>query len=61
MTAIELVKDEVRRFIGWEIPDDEARRIIWEHTGFPCFWDIPREGSSPEECMRAQVRDYLLK
>ena len=34
---------------------DEAEAILWEHTGFPIFWNIPEDGKTPEECFRTQL------
>jgi len=35
--------------------DEQADYILWEHTGFPGFWNIPNEGNTPEECCRQQL------
>ena len=38
-------------------PDcDEIEReyIVWEETGFPCFWDS-KFGNTPQECFRNQL------
>ena len=38
--------------------DDEfLGHIIWSHTGFPYFWDIPADGNTPEECLRKQLKE----
>jgi len=29
--------------------------LLWERTGFPCWWEIPDEGYTPEECLRTQL------
>ncbi len=34
--------------------------IIWEHTGFPGFWNIPEDGATPEACFRSQLERYKL-
>jgi hypothetical protein len=34
----------------------DADTIAWEFTGFPCFWNIPADGATPEECFRTQLR-----
>lgn len=36
--------------------DDLAEHILWNHTGWPCFWLIPEDGNTPEECMRTQLQ-----
>ncbi|MBV6343649.1 hypothetical protein [Candidatus Magnetobacterium casense] len=37
--------------------DEELDYIIWEHTGYPMFWDSS-DGSTPEECFRKQLEDF---
>ena len=37
--------------------DDYVDYILWEKTGFPEFWDIPKDGATPEECLRKQLQD----
>ncbi len=37
---------------------DEIDHIIYGHTGFPAFWNIPEDGSTPEECFRKQLQEY---
>mgnify|MGYP003423372163 CR=1 FL=1 len=52
-----LVMDIVRE----ELPgvDPEALEyILWNHTGYPSFWAIPKDGNTPEECLRTQLRQY---
>ena len=51
MTWIELVRSEM----PW-LGDDEAGYVLWNHTGFPSFWNIPADGETPEECCRTQLR-----
>ena len=36
--------------------DENLDHIIWEKTGFPSFWQIPKDGKTPEECFRAQLK-----
>ena len=38
--------------------DDFLGFVIWEHTGFPAFWNIPKDGNTPEECFRKQLKDF---
>jgi hypothetical protein len=33
---------------GLVLSDDEVSFILWEHTGFPCFW----EGDPVPSCVR---------
>lgn len=58
MTVIEAVQEEAR-FMGVFISREEADAIAWCHTGFPAFWNIPRDGNTGEECMRKQVREFF--
>jgi len=39
---------------------DECEFIAWEKTGYPCFWNIPEDGNTPEECFRYQVNRVKL-
>ena len=37
--------------------DDEFLEfVIWEKTGFPSFWNIPKDGNTSEECFRKQLK-----
>lgn len=58
MTALEIAK-EVAKDFGIELSDQEADYVIWEQTGFPEFWNIPKDGNSPEECLRTQLKVYF--
>jgi len=51
VTVLEAAKEEAAKF-GRVLTDDEAEYVIWEHTGFPAFWNIPDDGATPEECFR---------
>ena len=37
------------------LTDDNVEYILWEHTGFPGFWD----GRDPEACLRRQVNEFF--
>jgi len=41
-----------------EATEEFAEFVIWEKTGYPSFWNIPTDGSTPEECFRKQVADF---
>jgi hypothetical protein len=58
MTWLEAVKDEAAK-LGKQLDDASAGHLLWNHTGFPHFWNIPADGATPEECMRKQVREAL--
>lgn len=40
--------------------DDEVEHILWTHTGFPCFWNMPKDGNTPEECCRTQLKELVV-
>jgi len=41
--------------------DDYVDYILWEKTGFPEFWNIPKDGATPEECLRKQLKQLRDK
>ena len=51
MTWMELVKEYFP-----EITDEEAEGLLWERTGFPCFWS-DSDGDTPETCCRKQLQE----
>ena len=59
-TWIGIVKEEAKA-VGLTIGDDTADSILWERTGFPCFWNTPEYGATPEECCRTQVREFFAR
>lgn len=38
--------------------DKTLDTIMWGETGFPSFWNIPKDGKTPEECFRKQLTDF---
>lgn len=60
MNPIEMVKDEAFKATGKTPTDDTAEYVLWEETGYPCFWPISTENPTPEACLRAQVRTWAL-
>ncbi len=38
-----------------EFTAEELESVIWGHTGFPEFWNIPEDGKNPQECFRRQL------
>jgi hypothetical protein len=38
--------------------DEECEYIIWEKTGYPQFWNIPKDGATPIECFRTQIKQF---
>ena len=41
--------------------DEALEHIIWEETGYPSFWNIPKDGKTPEQCFRKQLKDFADK
>ena len=41
-----------------EATEEEIEFIIWGKTGFPSFWQIPKDGATPEECFRKQLAEF---
>jgi hypothetical protein len=31
--------------------------VVWEKTGYPSFWNIPKDGKTPEACFRKQLKE----
>lgn len=58
LTWTDLVAEEFMR-AGRLCDESLCNYILWEHTGFPNFWNIPEDGATPEECCRKQVRAFL--
>ena len=55
MTLADVVKEECLK-VGVTVKDDDLEYIIWEQTGYPCFW--PDGTKTPEENFRTQVREW---
>jgi hypothetical protein len=51
--------DVARQELGADVSQDEADYILWNHTGFPHFWDVGVDGDTPEQCCRTQLRKYV--
>lgn len=49
---------DIARQVFPGLSDEILNYIIWEHTGYPAFWHIPRDGDTPEECLRTQLNKY---
>lgn len=56
----EAAKEEALKF-GVVLKDDDLEHVIWEHTGYPCFWPISEANPTPEACFRSQVREWAEK
>lgn len=48
----------VREYLP-DVTDEEAMSILLEETGFPCFWNIPEDGDTPEACCRKQLLEVI--
>jgi len=53
MTAGDIIKEYFPN-----ASDEECEFILWEHTGYPEFWNIPEDGNTPEECFRKQLQNF---
>jgi len=41
-----------------DVTEDLAELILWECTGFPCFWQIGIDGDTPIQCLHTQLRGW---
>ena len=48
-----------REELGPEFSDDDLDYILWQETGFPCYW--PDRTKTPEENCRVQLRAFKAK
>lgn len=51
----QVVLEECARF-GLKLHPDNVDYVIWEKTGFPCFW--PNHKLTPEDNLRFQVAEW---
>ncbi len=60
MNVVEGMKIVARVLNEYGLPTEEnqVHNILWGETGFPWWWDIPKDGATPEECLRTQVQRY---
>lgn len=56
--AIGIVKNVMAEH-NLDCSDSMADSILLEKTGWPCFWNIPADGTTPEECVYNQVRSCI--
>lgn len=49
---------DVVRDVFPDVSDEECDGLLWEHTGFPCFWNV-KDGETPADCARTQLRRLL--
>jgi hypothetical protein len=53
-----LEKVTIREYIRSYFPGESdafIENILWGETGWPGFWNIPREGLTPRACFEMQV------
>jgi len=50
----------VREFFP-SISDDEIGYILWNHTGYPEFWNIPEDGWTASQCLRKQLSEFAAR
>lgn len=55
MTLGDVVKEEAAKH-GVVLSDDLLEHVLWEKTGYPCFW--PDATKTPEENLRMQVGEW---
>ena len=36
---------------------EEVENILWSHTSYPDFWNIPEDGWTSSQCLRKQLRE----
>jgi len=41
--------------------DGKVELVLWKYTGFPEFWNIPKDGATPEAYLRKQLEDLKDK
>lgn len=59
MKISDVVREIAAQYSKDEITDDMMEHIVWGHTGYPVFWNIPADGNTPEECFKKQLHDYF--
>jgi hypothetical protein len=40
-----------------EATDEQIGVILWEHTGYPVFWNIPEDGWTDVQCLKKQLAE----
>ena len=52
-----IIADIIREYFP-DATDEFCEFVLWEKTGYPSFWNIPKDGNTPEECFRKQLSDF---
>lgn len=53
LTLLEIVREYIP-----DASEEEVDFILWEFTGYPSFWNIPKDGKTVEQCLRKQLSDF---
>lgn len=56
----QVFEEELAPF-GLKLSDDEREFILWEKTGWPCFWSPKKGERTPEDCLRRQLREAFVE
>lgn len=59
MNGIEIVEEEAAA-LGLHLTEEQIDFVLWEQTGFPCYFMLDDEHPTPEDRLRQQVRSFLL-
>lgn len=54
-------KKTVDQIVREFFPDSSKEKInfiVYNKTGFPGFWNIPKDGKTVLQCFRKQLRDF---
>lgn len=56
-TVQQVVREEAAKFGFNAVTDDEIETVVWNYTGYPCFWSDA--SISPEENFRKQLGEFF--
>ena len=57
MNVGEVIREEAAK-VGVTLTDEEVEHVLWEHTGYPCFWPIDELHPTPADAFRKQVIEW---
>ena len=60
VTIFEVMREEALKS-KIVLSDADAEHVLWEHTGYPCFWGVSEELPTVEDVLRSQVREWAQK
>ena len=55
-TVLDVMREEAAK-CGKTVDKKDAEWILWEQTGYPCFW--PDREKTPEENLRMQLHEFF--